>query len=70
MITIKRNKEQEILKIFKQLEGMLKIENANMDLYWNLLLKTEYINYYLDYKYDDKIKQMLDKGELKEKGVI
>lgn len=69
MITIKRNHEQEILKIFKQLEGMLKIENVNMEQYWNLLLKTEYINYYLDYKYDDKIKQMLDKGELKEKGV-
>ena len=67
---IKRNHEQEILKIFKQLEGMLKIENVNMDLYWNLLLKTESINYYLDYKYDDKIKQMLDMGELKEKGVI
>ena len=70
MIMIKRNHEQEILKIFEQLEGMLKIENVNMDLYWNLLLKTEYINYYLDYKYDDKIKQMLDMGELKEKGVI
>ena len=67
---IKRDKEQEILEIFDLLEVILKIENANMEQYWNLLLLTEYINFDLGYKYDDKIKQMLDMGELKEKGVI
>lgn len=67
---IKRDKEQEILEIFELLEVMLRIKNASMEEYWNLLLLTEYINFDLGYKYDDKIKQMLDKGELKEKGVI
>ena len=67
---IKRDKEQEILEIFELLEVILKIENASMEEYWNLLLLTEYINFDLGYKYEDKIKQMLDKGKLKEKGVI